>query len=74
MLKSKLKYKRVLLKLSGEVLAGDKDAPYDSKVLEALAKDVKKLQKMGCQVGVVLGGGNIWRFRDFSYKNTRAWT
>lgn len=69
MLKSKLKYKRVLLKLSGEVLAGDKDAPYDSKVLEALAKDVKKLQKMGCQVGVVLGGGNIWRFRDFKDLN-----
>ena len=63
--KSKLKYKRVLLKLSGEVLAGGGDAPFDSKVLNSLAKDVKKLQSMGCQVGVVIGGGNIWRYRDF---------
>jgi len=63
--KTKLKYKRILLKLSGEVLAGNSDAPFDVKVLDSLAKDVKKLQKMGCQVGIVIGGGNIWRYRDF---------
>ncbi len=63
--KSKLKYKRILLKLSGEVLAGKGDAPFDAKVLDSLAKDVKKLQKMGCQIGIVIGGGNIWRYRDF---------
>ncbi len=63
--KSKLKYKRILLKLSGEVLAGKGDAPFDSKVLSSLAKDIKKLQKMGCEVGIVIGGGNIWRYKDF---------
>ncbi len=67
--KSKLKYKRILLKLSGEVLAGKGDSPFDSKVLESLAKDVKKLQKMGCQLGIVIGGGNIWRYRDFKNLN-----
>lgn len=61
----KLKYKRVLLKLSGEVFAADGKAPIDGKVLNALAKDVKKLQDMGCQLGIVLGGGNFWRYRDF---------
>ena len=63
--KTKLKYKRILLKISGEVLAGDGNSPLDAKVLDSLAKDVKKLQKMGCQVGIVIGGGNIWRYRDF---------
>lgn len=61
----KLKYKRVLLKLSGEVFAGSGKAPIDGKVLNALAKDVKKLQDRGCQLGIVLGGGNFWRYRDF---------
>lgn len=61
----KLKYKRVLLKLSGEVFGGDGTAPFDKKVLNGLAKEVFALQKMGCQLGIVIGGGNIWRFRDF---------
>lgn len=63
--KSKLKYKRILLKLSGEVFKGEKDSGFDRKVLINLAKEVKEISKMGCQVGIVIGGGNIWRFRDF---------
>jgi uridylate kinase len=64
---TKLKYKRILLKLSGEVFAGDTDVAFDSDVLISLAKDVKKLQKLGVQIGIVIGGGNIWRFRDFKH-------
>jgi len=61
---AKLKYKRVLLKLSGEVFKGKMEAGIDGKVLISLAKDIKKLQDMGAQIGIVIGGGNIWRFRD----------
>ncbi len=61
---AKLKYKRVLLKLSGEVFKGDKESGIDGDILMALAKEVKKVQKLGCQLGIVIGGGNIWRFRD----------
>ena len=62
---AKLKYKRVLLKLSGEVFGGKNGELFDVKILSSLAKDVAKLQKKGCQVGIVIGGGNIWRYRDF---------
>ena len=58
-----IKYKRVLLKMSGEVLGSDK-APVDAgKVLDA-AKHIKSLYDAGVQVGVVVGGGNIMRGRD----------
>lgn len=53
--------------MSGEVFAGKKGYGIDDSVLKSLAKDVYHLQKMGCQVGIVLGGGNIWRFRDFEH-------
>lgn len=56
-----------MLKLSGEVFAGESDGPFDEKVLNSLAKQVRSLQVMGCQIGIVLGGGNIWRFRNFQY-------
>ncbi|MEK7547676.1 MAG: UMP kinase [Patescibacteria group bacterium] len=62
---TKLKYKRILLKLSGEVFGGKKESAIDGKVLTVLAKEVKHLQDIGCQVGIVIGGGNIWRYRDF---------
>lgn len=61
---AKLKYKRVLLKLSGEVFKGKLESGIDGKVLMALAKEIKKLQDMGVEIGVVMGGGNIWRYRD----------
>ncbi len=61
---AKLKYKRVLLKLSGEVFKGKQESGIEGGTIMDLAKRVANLQKMGCQVGVVIGGGNIWRFRD----------
>lgn len=64
---AKLKYKRVLLKLSGEVFKGKLKSGIDGEVLMDLAKRIAKLQKMGCEIGVVIGGGNIWRFRDFKH-------
>ncbi len=59
-----LKYKRILLKLSGEVFKGDLESGIDGELLIDLAEEVQKLQFMGVEVGVVIGGGNIWRFRD----------
>ncbi len=54
-------YSRVLLKLSGEVLAGDKGFGIESSVLDRLASEVGELHSAGIQVGVVVGGGNIFR-------------
>lgn len=62
---AKLKYKRILLKLSGEVFKGKLSGGVDGEVLMNFAKRIKNLQKMGCEIGIVVGGGNIWRFRDF---------
>lgn len=63
----RIKYKRVLLKLSGEVFKGDLSYGIDGEVLMEIAKVVKEIVKMGCQVGIVIGGGNLWRFRDFKH-------
>ena len=54
---------RVLLKLSGEALAGDKKTGFDEKTVVAVAKQVKVLVDNGTQVGIVIGGGNFWRGR-----------
>ncbi|UXI66795.1 UMP kinase [Tahibacter amnicola] len=56
-----IKYKRILLKLSGEALMGDADYGIDPKVLTRLAKEIIEIQRVGVQVGVVIGGGNIFR-------------
>lgn len=55
-----LKYKRVLLKLSGEALMGDKKS-IDETILESYAQQIKEVQDIGAQVGIVIGGGNIFR-------------
>jgi len=57
------KYRRVLLKLSGEALAGDKKTGFDEKTCIRVAEQVKKLVDDGIEVGVVIGGGNFWRGR-----------
>ena len=57
------KYKRVLLKLSGAALAGDKKTGFDEATCRRVAKQVKELADTGIQVGVVIGGGNFWRGR-----------
>jgi len=56
--------KRVLLKLSGEALAGDKKTGFDEATVIEVARQVKALTDEGIQVGVVIGGGNFWRGRD----------
>ena len=56
-----LKYKRVLLKLSGESLMGSKGFGIDNKVLEFFAREVKKVHEVGLELGLVIGGGNIYR-------------
>lgn len=57
----KLKYKRILLKFSGEALMGKSQFGIDPSVLDALAKEVAELINMGVEVGLVLGGGNLFR-------------
>jgi uridylate kinase len=54
-------YKRVLLKLSGEALMGDKNFGLDPVVIEQYAKDVKSITDLGVEVAIVIGGGNIYR-------------
>lgn len=56
-----MKYKRVLLKLSGEALMGDQQYGIDPKILEQYAREVKQVVDMGVEVAVVIGGGNIFR-------------
>ncbi|CAM5788341.1 MULTISPECIES: UMP kinase [Brevibacillus] len=54
-------YKRVVLKLSGEALAGDIGYGIDPKVIFSIANQIKEIVELGVQVAVVVGGGNIWR-------------
>ncbi len=59
---SELKYKRILLKLSGEALnGGDKSQIINSDILSQYAQEVKSIVDAGCQVAIVIGGGNIFR-------------
>ncbi len=55
------KYKRILLKLSGESLMGDKTFGLDPEVLSRYARDVKEMVELGVEVAIVIGGGNIYR-------------
>lgn len=58
-----IKYKRVLLKISGEALAGDKKTGLDQSTVDAISKAVKSAADMGVEICVVVGGGNFWRGR-----------
>ena len=55
------KYKRVLLKLSGEALSGEASYGIDTPTLQAIARQIKRVLAMGVDVAIVVGGGNIWR-------------
>mgnify|MGYP001059234111 CR=1 FL=1 len=55
--------KRILLKLSGEALAGEKKTGFDEETVRKVALQVKELVDDGIQVGIVIGGGNFWRGR-----------
>lgn len=58
---SKLKYNRILLKLSGESLMGNKETGIDPEMLNFFAREVKKIHDLGVEIGIVIGGGNIYR-------------
>ncbi|MFD1141269.1 UMP kinase [Larkinella insperata] len=58
---AQLKYKRILLKLSGEALSGEKGYGIDPTVLEQYSLEIKRVVEMGVQVAIVIGGGNIFR-------------
>lgn len=57
-------YKRIVLKLSGEALAGSEKTGIDNDVIKSIVKRVKTVTEMGVEVGIVVGGGNFWRGRD----------
>lgn len=59
-----MQMKRVLLKLSGEALAGEKKTGFDEATVAGIAKQVRELTERGIEVGVVTGGGNFWRGRS----------
>ena len=54
------KFKRVVIKLSGEALAGDQGFGLESQVLTSLAKQIAEIVALGVQVAIVVGGGNMW--------------
>jgi len=56
-----MKYKRILLKLSGEALMGEKQYGIDPKRLATYAEDIKNITEKGVEVAIVIGGGNIFR-------------
>ncbi|MBS7263214.1 MAG: UMP kinase [Eubacteriales bacterium] len=61
---SELKYKRILLKLSGEALAGEKKTGIDDAVIAEIADRIVELHNAGVEVAIVVGGGNFWRGRS----------
>ena len=58
------KYKRVLLKVSGEVLAGDKKHGFDFDTVNSVCAAVKEMADLGTEIAIVVGGGNFWRGRS----------
>ena len=59
-------YKRIILKISGEALAGDKSYGIDPDTLNSISYQIKEITDYGVEVAVVVGGGNIWRGRSAS--------
>ena len=58
-----VKYKRVMLKISGEALAGDKGFGLDGTTVTTIAAKIKECAELGCEIAIVVGGGNFWRGR-----------
>ena len=54
-------YKRILLKISGEILAGDADYGIDPPVIQQIAREIKEVRNLGVEIAIVIGGGNIFR-------------
>ena len=62
-----MKYKRILLKLSGEVLAGEKTTGIDFDRTIEIAREIKECVDLGYEIGIVVGGGNFWRGKSNEY-------
>ena len=60
-MENKLKYKRVLIKISGEALLGEQQFGIDQNPVRMIAEEIKKARDLGAQIAVVVGGGNIFR-------------
>ncbi len=58
------KYKRVIIKISGEALAGEKGMGFDQAVLDRVVDQITAVHNLGVQIGIVVGGGNFWRGRQ----------
>ena len=58
---SQIQYKRVLLKISGEALAGDQHRGLDFSIVNSLCQSIKECVDMGVEIGIVIGAGNFWR-------------
>ena len=58
------RYNRILLKLSGEALAGSKGAGFDEATIASICAGIKRAHDLGVQIGIVVGGGNFWRGRS----------
>ena len=63
---TKLQYKRLLVKFSGEAVAGDDIYGIDPKILDHMANSVKDVQELGAEIGIVIGGGNLFRGEKLS--------
>ena len=67
-----MKYKRILLKLSGEALVGDKARGIDPEILIKYSNEIKKIYDMGVEIAIVIGGGNIYRGFNNEFKIDRV--
>ncbi len=61
---SNAKYKRVIIKLSGEALAGSKGNGIDEQILQSVVDEIKAVSELGVEIGIIVGGGNFWRGRQ----------
>ena len=55
------KYKRILIKLSGEALAGERGVGIDIQTVQKIAKEIQEVHSLGIEIALVIGGGNLWR-------------
>ena len=67
----KPKYKRIMLKISGEALAGEKGFGLDQPTINKIAAKIKECYDLGVEISIVIGGGNFWRGRNTS-RNDRV--
>ncbi len=61
---AKAVYKRIIIKLSGEALAGEKGNGIDEKILDKVTDQIKAVKDLGVEIGIIVGGGNFWRGRQ----------